>query len=238
MSSSLQTLKGDIAELQALLHLICKNLRWQRSRTSEKKGRKEGRKEERSTTTNQKICKNLCRQSRIQKVSEGKKARHYWKEEEEEEEESEELPFFICSIFTNLILERDTHGKKDILPNKVKLLILLCKLLVFLGRSFLQIWLKFCSNDLGKTLGPYGHRHDWLVGCLAWLPYSRERGRKLHAEIPQRLRNFVSNSLCQFWIHFVSLKLSQCIFILHYILVCNTILLGKLSICVFNPLYS
>ncbi len=48
----------------------------------------------------------------------------------------------------------------------------------FLDRSFLQIWLNFCSNDLGKTLGPYGHHHDWLVGCLAWLPYSRERGEE------------------------------------------------------------
>jgi hypothetical protein len=109
----------------------------------------------------------------------------------------------------------------------------------FLDHSFLQIWLNFCSNDLGKTLGPYGHHHDWLVGCLAGLPYSRERGEESACQnSSKRLPNFVSYSLCQFWIHFVSLKLSQCIFILHYILVCNKILLGKLSICVFNPLYS
>ncbi len=100
----------------------------------------------------------------------------------------------------------------------------------FLDNSFLQIWLNFCSNDLGKTLGPYGHHHDWLVGCLALHPYSRERGRKVRVEIPPRLPNFVSNSLCQFWIHFVSLKLSQCFVILHYILVCNKILLGKLCV--------
>jgi hypothetical protein len=44
------------------------------------------------------------------------------------------------------------------------------------------------------------------------------------------------NSLCQFWIHFISLKLSQCIFILHYILVCNKILVGQVEHLCVQPI--